>query len=147
MSKGMYVVMRPPGVCPNEAPYQGIELGDSYQQFLLKVWDIVSQHPKLKNNTGVMFELANEPVKIKGTDGTYGSTDDGHFQNLQLYFQAIVDKIRANCRNIIWVPGLSYQSLMPVMLSIVFKVRILVLPYIVIPVGMAVMPRKIVAKA
>lgn len=110
MSKGMYVVMRPPGVCPNEAPYQGIELGDSYQQFLLKVWDIVSQHPKLKNNTGVMFELANEPVKIKGTDGTYGSTDDGHFQNLQLYFQAIVDKIRANCRNIIWVPGLSYQS-------------------------------------
>ena len=57
-----------------------------------------------------MFELANEPVKIKGTDGTYGSTDDGHFQNLQPYFQAIVDKIRANCRNIIWVPGLSYQS-------------------------------------
>ena len=110
MSKGMYVVMRPPGVCPNEAPYQGIELGDSYQQFLLKVWNIVSQHPKLKNNTGVMFELANEPVKIKGTDGTYGSTGDGHFQNLQLYFQAIVDKIRANSRNIIWVPGLSYQS-------------------------------------
>ena len=39
------------------------------------------------------------------------------------------------------------SRLMPVMLSIVFKVRILVLPYIVIPVGMAVMPRKIVAKA
>lgn len=110
MSKGMYVVMRPPGVCPSEAPYQGIELGDSYQQFLLKVWNIVSQHPKLKNNTGIMFELANEPVRIKGTDGTYGSTGDGHFRNLQLYFQAIVDKIRANCQNIIWVPGLSYQS-------------------------------------
>lgn len=110
MSKGMYVVMRPPGVCPSDTPYQGIELGDSYQQFLLKVWNIVSQHPKLKNNTGVMFELANEPVRIKGTDGTYGSTGDGHFQNLQLYFQTIVDKIRANCLNIIWVPGLSYQS-------------------------------------
>ena len=110
MSKGMYVVMRPPGVCPNDAPYQGIEVGDTYQQFLLKVWDIVSQHPKLKNNTGIMFELANEPVKIKGTDGTYGSTGDGHFENLKLYFQAIVDKIRTNCRNIIWVPGLSYQS-------------------------------------
>lgn len=110
MSKGMYVVMRPPGVCPSDTPYQGIELGDSYQQFLLKVWNIVSQHPKLKNNTGIMFELANEPVRIKGTDGTYGSTGDGHFQNLQLYFQTIVDKIRANCLNIIWVPGLSYQS-------------------------------------
>lgn len=110
ISKGMYVVMRPPGVCPNDEPYQGIELGDSYQQFLLKVWDIVSQHPKLKNNTDIMFELANEPVRIKGTDGTYGSTGDGHFYNLKLYFQAIVDKIRANCRNIVWVPGLSYQS-------------------------------------
>ena len=110
ISKGMYVVMRPPGVCPADAPYQGIEIGDSYQQFLLKVWDIVSQHPKLKNNMDVMFELANEPVRIKGTDGTYGSSGDGHFKNLQLYFQAIVDKIRANCRNIVWVPGLSYQS-------------------------------------
>lgn len=110
ISKGMYVVMRPPGVCPSEAPYQGIEVGDTYQQFLLKVWDIVSQHPKLKNNTGIMFELANEPVRIKGTDGTYGSTGDVHFSNLKLYFQALVDKIRANCRNIIWVPGLSYQS-------------------------------------
>ena len=69
VSKGMYVVMRPPGVCPNEAPYQGIEVGDSYQQFLLNVWDIVSQHPKVKNNTDIMFELANEPVNIKGTFG------------------------------------------------------------------------------
>lgn len=146
MSKGMYVVMRPPGVCPNEAPYQGIELGDSYQQFLLKVWNIVSQHPKLKNNTGVMFELANEPVKIKGTDGTYGSTGDGHFQNLQLYFQAIVDKIRANSRNIIWHRDCLISRLMPVMLNTVSKVRISVLPYIAIPVGMAVTLRKTVAK-
>lgn len=110
MSKGMYVVMRPPGVCPVDAPYQGIEVGDTYQQFLLTVWDIVSRHPRLRNNTGIMFELANEPVNIKGSDGTYGSTSDGHFEHLKLYFQAIVDKIRANCRNIIWVPGLSYQS-------------------------------------
>ena len=71
ISKGMYVVMRPPGVCPSDAPYQGIEIGDTYQQFLLKVWDIVSQHPKLKNNMDVMFELANEPVRIKGTDGNH----------------------------------------------------------------------------
>ena len=64
VSKGMYVVMRPPGVCPNEAPYQGIEVGDSYQQFLLNVWDIVSQHPKVKNNTDIMFELANEHQQV-----------------------------------------------------------------------------------
>ena len=60
----MYVVMRPPGVCPNEAPYQGIEVGDSYQQFLLNVWDILEQHPNVKNNTPIMIELPNEPVNI-----------------------------------------------------------------------------------
>ncbi|WP_291528800.1 cellulase family glycosylhydrolase [Bacteroides sp. UBA939] len=113
ISKGMYVVMRPPGVCPNREPagrYQGIEVGDTYQQFLLKVWDIVAQHTKLKNNSGVMFELANEPVDIKGTDGVYGSSGDACFTNMKIYFQAIVDKIRNHCDNIIWVPGLAYQS-------------------------------------
>ena len=111
ISKGMYVVMRPPGVCPNGDGYEGIELGDTYQTFLLKVWDIVSSHVKLKNNTGLMFELANEPVNIKGTDGKFGSSGDACFANMKEYFQAIVDKIRSNNNNnIIWVPGLAYSS-------------------------------------
>lgn len=113
ISKGMYVVMRPPGVCPNNEPadrYQGIELGDTYQTFLLKVWDIVSQDAAVRNNPGIMFELANEPVHIKGTDGRYGGNGDACFINMQKYFQSIVDKIRNNCDNIIWVPGLGYQS-------------------------------------
>lgn len=110
ISKGMYVVMRPPGVAPAHDPYKGIEVGDTYQQFLLKVWEIVSQHTALKNNSGVMFELANEPVNIKGTDGIYGSSSDACFAAAKTYFQAIVDKIRSNCNNIIWVPGLAYQS-------------------------------------
>ena len=55
-----------------------------------------------------MFELANEPVHIKGTDGKYGGDGDACFINMQKYFQAIVDKIRGNaCNNIIWVPGLA----------------------------------------
>ena len=58
-----------------------------------------------------MFELANEPVTILGTDGTYGSGSQGNFDNLKKYFQAVVDTIRANgCQNILWVPGLGYQS-------------------------------------
>ena len=57
INKGLYVVMRPPGVSP-----ENIQLYDSYQTFLLNVWDIVSEHPKLKNNGWVMFELANEPI-------------------------------------------------------------------------------------
>lgn len=105
-AKGLYVVMRPPGVSP-----ENIQLDDSYQKFLLRVWDIVSKHPKLKNNGWVMFELANEPINIMGTDGSFGSSGDACFANMKQYFQAIVDKIRGNkARNIIWVPGLGYQS-------------------------------------
>ena len=106
VNKGLYVVMRPPGVSPEK-----IALEDDYQAFLVKVWDIVSSHKRLRNNGKVMFELANEPINILGTDGSYGSSGDGHFKNMQLYFQAIIDKIRGNgADNIIWVPGLGYQS-------------------------------------
>lgn len=106
VSKGLFVVMRPPGVSPEK-----IAVNDDYQAFLIKVWDIVSQHSKLKNNGYIMFELANEPINILGPDGTYASTGDGHFKNLKAFFQAVVDKVRGNnCRNILWVPGLAYQS-------------------------------------
>ena len=50
-------------------------------------------------------------INIKGTDGTDGSSGDAHFQSAQMFFQAVIDKIRGNkSRNIIWVPGLGYQS-------------------------------------
>ena len=106
IGKGLFVVFRPPGVSPEK-----IAVGDDYQSFLVKVWDIVSQHPKLKNNGHVMFELANEPIHILGPDGSYAGSGDGHFKNMKTFFQAVVDKIRGNkARNVIWVPGLAYQS-------------------------------------
>lgn len=105
VSKGLYVIFRPPGVCPEK-----IELGGVYYQYLIKVWGIVSQHPKLKNHSNIMFELANEPIQILGTDGTYGSGSQGHFDNLKKYFQTIVDTIRNNAENILWIPGLGWQS-------------------------------------
>ncbi|MCM1451013.1 MAG: family 43 glycosylhydrolase [Clostridium sp.] len=105
-SHGLYVVMRPPGVCPEE-----IAVGDAYQEYLIKVWKHVSSHAKLKNNPHIMFELANEPVRIKGTDGSVGGSTQPQFDALKQYFQEIVDAIRANgCGNILWVPGLGYQS-------------------------------------
>ena len=103
--KGLYVVMRPPGVCPEK-----IAVGDDYNQYLEKVWSIVSKHPKIKANSGIMFELANEPINILGTDGTYGSNRQVYYDNAKKFFQTIVDKIRVNATNIIWIPGLSYQS-------------------------------------
>lgn len=105
VSQGIYVVLRPPGVCP-----ETIEIGGVYHNYLIKVWSIVSKHPVLKNHPNIMFELANEPINILGPDGTYGSGSQGHFDNLKTYFQTIVDTIRTNAGNILWIPGLGWQS-------------------------------------
>ena len=98
ISKGLYVVMRPPGVCP-----ENISIGDAYHQYLLKVWEHVAQHPKLKDNGAVMFELANEPIHINS-----GSRDKD--EEMTAYMQAIVDVIRQHCNNILLIPGLGWQQ-------------------------------------
>ena len=97
ISKGLYVVMRPPGVCP-----ETISVGGEYQQYLIKVWEYVAQHQKLKNNGAVLFELANEPVNITGE----GSREE----LIAKFFQQIVDVMRKYCNNVLLVPGLGYQS-------------------------------------
>ena len=96
IGKGLYVIMRPPGVCP-----MNIRVGDDYQKYLMQVWDYVSRHPRLRNNAGVMFELANEPVNILGADGRRAGTKE-----LTAYLQPIVKKMRRHCRNILLIPGL-----------------------------------------
>ena len=100
IGKGLYVIMRPPGVCP-----MNIRVGDDYQKYLMQVWDYVSRHPRLRNNAGVMFELANEPVNILGADGRRAGTKE-----LTAYLQPIVKKMRRHCRNILRIPGLGWQS-------------------------------------
>lgn len=106
IDNGLYVVMRPPGVCPEK-----LAIGDEYQEYLIKVWTYVCSHEKLKNNPYVMFELANEPINMKGDDGQYTSWSDGSQKNCTKFFQKVVDEIRAvGCNNILWVPGLAYQQ-------------------------------------
>lgn len=106
VSKGLYVVMRPPGVCPED-----IAVGDAYHKYLKRVWGYISSQKQLTDNPHIMFELANEPVRIKDADGQYRSNTDGCNRNLTLFFQEIVDLMRANgCRNILWIPGTGYQS-------------------------------------
>lgn len=90
----MAVVMRPPGVCP-----ENLKAGDAYQKYLLNVWNIVSSHSYLRNNPYVMFELANEPISFTGGDQAYSK-----------YFQDVVDMIRVNCDNVVWAPGLAWQQ-------------------------------------
>lgn len=100
IAKGLYVVMRPPGVCP-----EAITVGDAYQQYLIKVWKYVAQHPRLKNNGAILFELANEPVGIYHSNGTRAGDKE-----MTEYFQAIVDVMREYCNNILLIPGLGWQS-------------------------------------
>lgn len=101
MNHGMYVVMRPPGVCPTN-----LKVGDYYQEYLMTVWDIVTKNDSIKKYAGqISIELANEPVNLKDK---YGQTSD---RALHDYFQPIVDKIRENgFKGIIWVPGSGWQA-------------------------------------
>lgn len=98
---GMYVVMRPPGVCPGD-----LRVGDYYNNYLMTVWDLVSKNDSIKKYAGqISIELANEPVSLKNADGE----DDA--AALHDFFQPIVNKIRENgFTGIIWAPGTGWQA-------------------------------------
>ncbi len=101
LAHGMYVVVRPPGVCPFN-----LKVGDYYQKYLMQVWDIVSRDDTLRKYSGqIGIELANEPINIRNSEGK----DD--VRALHDYFQPIVEVIRRNgFDGIIWVPGTGFQS-------------------------------------
>jgi beta-xylosidase len=99
-AKGLYVIMRPPGVCPDT-----LRQGDAYQKYLLQVWSYVARQPRLCNNAAILYELANEPVTILGSNGQAGSAAD-----IKRYFQPVVDTLRSICDNVVLVPGTGYQS-------------------------------------
>jgi len=99
--RGMYVIMRPPGVCPGT-----IQVGDAYQHYLMDVWDIVTKNDTVLKYSGqISIELANEPINVLDADGQRSANA------LHDFFQPIVDKIRANgFTGIIWGVGTGYQS-------------------------------------
>ena len=101
MNHGMYVVVRPPGVCPHEIRVDGY-----YQKYLLEVWDMVSKQEFIRNYSGqISIELANEPVSVKNASGNSDK------KALHDFFQPIVEKIRENgFKGIIWIPGSGWQS-------------------------------------
>lgn len=98
---GMYVIMRPPGVCPRT-----IQVGDYYQKYLLDVWDTASRSVTAKSYSDwLSFELANEPIEILDANGQ--RSDHAMYD----FFQPIVEKIRANgFKGIIWIPGGTWQQ-------------------------------------
>lgn len=101
MDHRMYVVVRPPGVCPGN-----LKVGDYYNKYLMTVWDIFTKNDSIRKYSGqISIELANEPVGLTNADGK----DDP--KALHDFFQPIIDKIRANgFTGIIWVPGTGWQA-------------------------------------
>lgn len=101
INHGMYVVVRPPGVCPPD-----LKVGDYYNNYLMTVWDIVSQNDSVKKYAGqISIELANEPITV------HNANDEEDPAALHDFFQPIVNKIRANgFTGIIWAPGTGWQA-------------------------------------
>ena len=101
LDHGLYVVVRPPGVCPGEIRVDGY-----YQKYLIEVWDSVSKNDIIRSHAGqISIELANEPVSVKNASGQSDA------KALRDFFQPVVDKIRSNgFTGIIWVPGSGWQS-------------------------------------
>lgn len=101
LAHGLYVIVRPPGVCP-----QNIKVGDEYQAYLKKVWKRFASNATIQKNAGqVSIELANEPINVLLANGSKSD------KALHDFFQPVVDEIRATgFKEIIWVPGAGYQS-------------------------------------
>ena len=101
LAHGLYVIVRPPGVCP-----QNIKVGDEYQAYLKKVWKLFASNATIQKNAGqVSIELANEPINVLLANGSKSD------RALHDFFQPVVDEIRATSfKGIIWVPGAGYQS-------------------------------------
>lgn len=101
LAHGLYVIVRPPGVCP-----QNIKVGDAYQTYLKKVWNLFASNATIQKNAGqVSIELANEPINVLLADGSQSD------KALHDFFQPVVDEIRATgFKGIIWVPGTTWQQ-------------------------------------
>ena len=101
IAHGLYVIVRPPGVCPGD-----ISVGDKYNRYLKAIWKAFAADEYIQQNSGIIsIELANEPVRVHLKDGS--NSDNA----LHDYFQPVVDVIREQgFKGIIWVPGAGYQS-------------------------------------
>lgn len=98
---GMYVVVRPCGVCPGY-----LEVDDYYNHYLEYVWHTFAKNDSIRKYSGqISIELANEPVTLRGKGGTSTAKAKHDF------FQPVVDTIRAaGFDGIIWAPGTGWQA-------------------------------------
>ncbi len=98
---GMYVIMRPPGVCQSN-----LTVGGDYQGYLIDVWEQLSRNDSVKKYSGqISFELASQPVRFTNVQGKDNKTV------LHDFFQPIIDVIRGNgFDGVLWAPGSNWQT-------------------------------------
>ncbi len=101
LGHGMYVVVRPPGICQGTISVDG-----EYQEYLMDVWDIITSNDSIRKYSGqISLELATEPASVTDADGV------ARERSMHDFFQPIVDLIRENgFDGIIWVPGKTWQA-------------------------------------
>ncbi len=103
-SHGLYLVVFPNITIPEDTT------SNIVQSTLLRIWGYWSSMPQIQNSSNIQFELCNEPVNSYA-NGNWGNGSQPYYDALRNWLQPIVDTIRANgATNIIWVPGLGYQS-------------------------------------
>ena len=109
LAHGLYVVVRPPGVCPPKLTVEEYNNAATkkkcYLYYLLNIWHEFASDPYIQEHSGqISIELANEPISITWN----GRSDNGAMKE---FFQPIVTKIRRDgFKGIIWVPGTTWQQ-------------------------------------
>lgn len=107
LAHGLYVIVRPPGVFPED-----VVVDDYYHQYLKDIWNVISSNEYIKAHAGqISLELGNEPLHL-WTRGTTSFTNYSNYTTaLYDFFQPIVTNIRNNgFTGIIWAPGTGYQA-------------------------------------
>lgn len=98
---GIYVIIRPSYNNPGDT-----QVGGDFQKHLAKEWSIMASNKRLQKLGGrLLFEIQNEPTRIKGADGQDSESA------LTDFMQPLVDVIRkSGFKGVILAPGLGYQS-------------------------------------
>lgn len=98
---GLYIIIRPSYNNPGDT-----RVDDAFNHHLRKEWKFLASHPKLQALSGqVLFELQNEPTRIRAEDGSESDAA------LTRFMQPLVDTVRAaGFKGVILAPGLGYQS-------------------------------------
>lgn len=130
IAHGLYVIVRPPGVCPGD-----ISVGDKYNRYLKSIWKAFAADEYIRQNSGVIsIELANEPVRVHLSDGSNSDKALHDFSSQWLTrFAHRASRASSGCRvRAIRASMRTTPSILSPTVRIISR-----MPYMYIPAGMA----------